>query len=333
MAEDTQRYRETTSNPRAGDTPGFGTGGGGSVGGGGGYGSSGGLLSGGGDRGGRDASDNAAAQAAANAARIAAERATYEQQQVQAAQAAAAQRAAVQAQQEAAFRAAAQKQAQEAAAQRAAVQAKQAAAVKAAIERQAQRDATISNYVSKMISVESGGDPFAKAKGSSATGLAQFTDGTWMQTVGKYRPDLLEGRSKKEVLALRTDPNLSFEMAGNLAKENADYLERNGLPVNEGTLHLAHFLGAGDAAKVLRANPDTPIGDLVQERSITANPTILGGDRTAADVSKWASNLIGKAPAFDLANLPAAGAAPAGQPPSIRYGYKPGEGTFTTPAS
>jgi len=319
----------TRDSVRAGDTPGFGTGGGGSVGGGGGYGSSGGLLSGGGDRGGRDTSDTAAQQAAANAARIAAERATYEQQQ---AQALAAQRAAFQAQQQAAVQAALQKQAQEEAAQRARVQAQQAAAVQAAIERKAQRDATISNYVSKMISVESGGDPFAKAKGSSATGLAQFTDGTWMQTVGKYRPDLLEGRSKKEVLALRTDPNLSMEMAGNLATENADFLESRGLPVNEGTLHLSHFLGAGDAAKVLRANPDTPIGDLVQERSITANPTILGGGRTAADVTQWASNLIGRAPAFDLANMPASGASAAGTTtPSIRYGYKPGEGTFAPP--
>lgn len=322
----------TRDSVRAGDTPGFGTGGGGSVGGGGGYGSSGGLLSGGGDRGGRDASDRAAQEAAANAARIAAERSAYEQQQAQAAQAAAAQRAAVQAQQQAAVQAALQKQAQEEAAQRARVQAQQAAAVQAAIERKAQRDATISNYVSKMISVESGGDPFAKAKGSSATGLAQFTDGTWMQTVGKYRPDLLEGRSKKEVLALRTDPNLSMEMAGNLATENADFLESRGLPVNEGTLHLSHFLGAGDAAKVLRANPDTPIGDLVQERSITANPTILGGGRTAADVTQWASNLIGRAPAFDLANVPAAGASPAAGPVPMRGPNEAYGGGFTAPA-
>ena len=86
---------DNDSNPRAGDTPGFGTGGGGSVGGGGGYGAGeGGAPAGGGDRGGgggRDESDRqaaaqeaaarAAARAAAdNAARIAAERAAYASQ-------------------------------------------------------------------------------------------------------------------------------------------------------------------------------------------------------------------------------------------------------------
>jgi len=298
MAEDTQRYRETRSNPRAGDTPGFGTGGGGSVGGGGGYGAVGGLLAGGGS-GGRDASVMAteAANRAAGAARA------------------------------------------QAAAQQAYIASQPAggpttrggpAAVAAQL---AAREALLRNAVGKFIGIESGGDPFAKAKTSSATGLAQFTKGTWNRMIDKYRPDLKEGRSAAEVLELRTDPNLSIEMATNLARDNADFLSARGLPVNENSLYLSHFLGAGDAAKVLSANPDTPIMGLVNEGSITANQSILGGEKTAADITRWAMNKMGKAPSIDLANLPAAGAAPAGQPPSIRYGYKPGEGTFTPPAS
>lgn len=290
MAEDTQRYRETVSNPRAGDTPGFGTGGGGSVGGGGGYGSSGGLLSGGGG-GGRDTSVMAteAANRAAGAARA------------------------------------------QAAAQQAYIASQPAtgpatrgghAVVAAQIAR---RNQLINDFVRNTAIAESGGVATAKNPLSSATGLHQFTKGTWTKMIETYRPDLLEGRTKQEVLALRTDPNLSTEMAGNLARENADYLESRGLPVNEGSLYLSHFLGAGTAADVLRASPDTPISNLVGESAIKANERILGGDRTAADVAQWASNKM-------FASAPAAGAAAAGTAtPSIRYGYKPGESTFAPP--
>lgn len=290
MAEDTDRYRNTDSNPRAGDTPGFGTGGGGSVGGGGGYGSSGGLLSGGGG-GGRDASVMAteAANRAAGAARA------------------------------------------QAAAQQAYIASQPAsgpftrggpAVIAAEIAR---RNQLINDFVRNTAIAESGGIASAKNPLSSATGLHQFTQGTWNKMIQTYRPDLLEGRTKQEVLALRTDPELSTEMAGNLARENADYLESRGLPVNEGSLYLSHFLGAGTAANVLRASPDTPISNLVGESAIKANQSILGGDRTAADVAQWASNKM-------FASAPAAGAAAAGTAtPSIRYGYKPGESTFAPP--
>jgi hypothetical protein len=134
-----------------------------------------------------------------------------------------------------------------------------------------------------------------------------------------YRPDLLEGRTKKEVLALRTDPNLSTEMATNLARENADYLESRGLPVNEGSLYLSHFLGAGAAADVLRAAPDTPISNLVGEDAIKANQSVLGGDRTAADVAQWASNRM-------YASAPAQGAVQAlASEPAVRAGFAPPE--------
>jgi hypothetical protein len=263
MAEDTDRYRNTVSNPRAGDTPGFGTGGGGSVGGGGGYGSVGGLLAGGGG-GGRDASIMAteAANRAAGAARA------------------------------------------QAAAQQAFIASQPAtgpatrggpAVVAAQI---AARNALINNFVRNTAIAESGGVASAKNPLSSATGLHQFTKGTWMNMVEKYRPDLLEGRTRNDVLALRTDPDLSTEMAGNLARENAAYLEDRGLPVNEGSLYLSHFLGSGAAADVLRAAPDTPISNLVGEDAIKANQSVLGGDRTAADVAQWASNrMYASAPA------------------------------------
>lgn len=240
----------------------------------------------------------------------------------------AAQRARVQAQQQAAFEAAREKQLKEEAAARAETQRRQDNAFRFALEQKAQRDALLNNFVSATGQAESGGIFNATNPNSSATGLHQFTSGTWNKMIQTYRPDLLQGRTKQEVLELRTDPELSTEMATNLARENADYLESRGLPVNEGSLYLSHFLGAGTAANVLRASPDTPINELVGEKAIEANKTILGGDRTASDITSWASNKM-------FANAPAAGAATASTEsgaPSIRYGYKPGEGQFKPPA-
>jgi len=238
----------------------------------------------------------------------------------------AAQRARVQAQQQAAFEAAREKQLKEEAAQRAETQRRQDNAFRFALEQKAQRDALLNNFVSATGQAESGGIFNATNPNSSATGLHQFTSGTWNKMIQTYRPDLLQGRTKQQVLELRTDPELSTEMATNLARENADYLEGRGLPVNEGSLYLSHFLGAGTAANVLRANPDTPINELVGEKAIEANKSILGGDRTASDITSWASNKM-------FANAPAQGATQASGAPSIRYGYKPGEGQFRTPES
>jgi hypothetical protein len=289
MADDTDRYRETGSNPRAGDTPGFGTGGGGSVGGGGGYGSGGGLLSGGGDNGrdnyGRDASINATE--AANRA-LAEERARQQAyMNFIASQAAGGPRTRG-----------------------------GPASVEADL---AQRDAMIKDFITKTIMAESGGIANIKNPLSSATGLGQFTKGTWLDLVDKYRPDLKRDLTQGQILDLRTDPQLSTEMVGNLAKDNAAYLESRNLPVNEGSLYLSHFLGAGTAANVLKSSPDTPISDIVGEDAINANKRILGGDRTAADIAQWASNKM-------MASVPARGAVQASaNEPSVRSGFNPPE--------
>jgi hypothetical protein len=182
----------------------------------------------------------------------------------------------------------------------------------------ARRNQLIRDFVLNTAVAESGGIATAKNPLSSATGLHQFTSGTWNKMIKTYRPDLLEGRTKQEVLALRTDPELSAEMAGNLARENADYLESRGLPVDQGSLYLSHFLGAGTAANVLRASPDTPISSLVSSDAIEKNQRVLGGDRTAADVAQWASNKM-------FASAPAAGAAAAGYSSRATEAYGPRE--------
>src|SRR5262249_18487257 len=61
----------------------------------------------------------------------------------------------------------------------------------------------IDTVVDRIIGVESDGDPNAKNKRSSATGLGQFLDETWLDMIRAHRPDLAKGRSQAEVLELR----------------------------------------------------------------------------------------------------------------------------------
>src|SRR6478672_1829317 len=50
--------------------------------------------------------------------------------------------------------------------------------------------------VDRIITIESGGDPNKKNKLSTATGVAQFLDQTWLEITATYRPDLAHGRNQ-----------------------------------------------------------------------------------------------------------------------------------------
>jgi hypothetical protein len=111
--------------------------------------------------------------------------------------------------------------------------------------------AGIDAIVEQIIHAESDGDTNAKHKRSSATGAGQFLDGTWLEMIRVHRPDLVEGRSEKEILELRRDPELVREITTRFVEQNAAMLSTRGLPVTPGTLYLAHFAGAAGAVAIL----------------------------------------------------------------------------------
>jgi hypothetical protein len=74
--------------------------------------------------------------------------------------------------------------------------------------------------IDSIIGVESGGNPNATNPNSSASGLGQFIDSTWLDTIRTARPDLAQGKSDAELLSLKTDPQLSREMTEAYADQN-----------------------------------------------------------------------------------------------------------------
>jgi hypothetical protein len=155
---------------------------------------------------------------------------------------------------------------------------------------------TIDAVVERIIGVESHGDPNAKNKRSSATGLGQFLDETWLDMIRGHRPDLAKGRSQSEILELRRDAEVAREITARFTQRNAEMLRKRGLPVTPGTLYLAHFAGGAGAVAILSAmeNADAALvmatadatGRTKREKIIKANPFL---ERfTIADLRNWA---------------------------------------------
>lgn len=143
-------------------------------------------------------------------------------------------------------------------------------------------------YLMDKAGTESSFNPDAKARTSSASGLFQFIERTWLDMVDRHGAkyglseyaDAINKRSdgtpvvadrtlRKEILELRKDPKIAALMAAEYAGENKKTLERNlGREVGDTELYLAHFLGAGGATRFLKAmdrNPSASAASLLPE--------------------------------------------------------------------
>jgi hypothetical protein len=156
--------------------------------------------------------------------------------------------------------------------------------------------AALDAVVERIINVESNGDPSAKNKRSSATGLGQFLNETWLDLIRTHRPDLARGRSESETLELRRDANVAREITMRFTEQNAGMLRKRGFPVTPGTLYLAHFAGGAGALAILSALEDADAASVMagadatgrtkREKIIKANPFL---ERfTVADLKNWA---------------------------------------------
>lgn len=118
----------------------------------------------------------------------------------------------------------------------------------------------------------------AQSNTSSAAGLFQFIDQTWLGLVkthgAKYGLSSLAGAinctpdgryhaandtERQAILALKKDPQVSALMAGEYARSTQGAMEASlGRPVCGGELYAAHFLGADAACKLIRTSQSAP---------------------------------------------------------------------------
>lgn len=183
-------------------------------------------------------------------------------------------------------------------------------AVAGAIRTAANATGTSFEYLLATAKVESGLNPNASAKTSSAQGLFQFIDRTWLSTLKNAGPSLGYGKyaaaiaqdangqlsvsdpqMRQKIFALRGDPAANAAMAGAFTRQNASYLAgKLGRPATDGELYMAHFLGASGATKLISLAAQNPGVSAASAfpRAAAANRSIFydgqGKARSAADV-------------------------------------------------
>jgi hypothetical protein len=152
------------------------------------------------------------------------------------------------------------------------------------------------NYFLTTAMRESGLNAQAKSKTSSATGLFQFVEQTWLGLVKRYgshyglgnyasaiqesgdgRYSVASADTKSAILALRQNPELAALMAGESAKQTKQTLEcALGRQVCGGELYAAHFLGPNAAKRLIELNDTNP-----NARADVSFPQAAKGNRSA----------------------------------------------------
>ena len=185
--------------------------------------------------------------------------------------------------------------------------------VEAALQRASNATGVDFSFLLGVAKRESGYNPNARAHTSSAAGLFQFVDQTWLATLKQHGAkygyaryaDLItkgaDGRytvqgadARRAVMELKLDPHASSLMAGELASDHASYLRgRVGRDPTAGELYAAHVLGGQGSARLIEARQTTPAASAaaIFPDAAAANRGIFYRSGRAATVSEVYDNL------------------------------------------
>jgi hypothetical protein len=172
----------------------------------------------------------------------------------------------------------------------------EAAPVASAVAEEAPGEAPkppVDDFTDKIIGVESGGNAAAQNPNSTASGTGQFLNSTWLETVKKYAPEIAQGKTDSQIIALKSNPILARQMVKDYASENAGILKAEGQPITPGNIYLAHFAGPQGAIDLLNADAGATAKSVLGQKVIAANPFLK--DMSAADVVAWADKKMGGA--------------------------------------
>jgi hypothetical protein len=218
------------------------------------------------------------------------------------------------------------------------------------------------DYLLQTAMRESSLDPHARAKSSSAVGLFQFLDSTWLEVMksdgarlgypsyadaiverdGEYT--IPDPKLRAEVLKLRENTQVAADLAAAFTRNNGAYLlQKFGRMPSPGELYIAHFLGAKGAEKLFTAglqDPDQSAAKLFPKQA-AANSTIFYEGGKARSIKEVYQALVARHaplpaidPAFATQQLAAAPASP--PVPEARWSeevvpsrFGPGDMSFT----
>jgi hypothetical protein len=192
-----------------------------------------------------------------------------------------------------------------------------AGGVMSALRRAATETGADFAYLLKTAMRESSLNPAAEASSSSATGLFQFIEQTWLATVRKYgaehglkayadaievgnngRLQVADRTLRQEILALRKDPETAALMAGEMTTGmRADMEATLGRRVSPGELYVAHFLGPNAATKLIAAaaaNPTASAAEMFPQAASANRSIFYAKDGTSRSISSVLASLTSK---------------------------------------
>jgi hypothetical protein len=198
-----------------------------------------------------------------------------------------------------------------------------------ALQKAAEKTGSDFHYLLGTAMRESSLKPNATSSSSSATGLFQFIDQTWLglvkehgaqyglgnfadqitkQADGRYRVD---GGGKQDILALRKNPEVCALMAGEYAKSTQGALRASlGREVCGGELYAAHFLGPDAASKLIKLAGSDPGASAAAQfpQAAAANKSVFfqsdGSAKSVREVYDWAMRQPGGEGTMRVAQLP-----------------------------
>lgn len=195
-----------------------------------------------------------------------------------------------------------------------------------AIARAAEKTGSDFSFLLAQAKIESALDPSAKAASSSAAGLYQFIDSTWLATLDRHGDklgmgeisDMIESRGGRAVvtdpskrgaiMALRYDPQASALVAGALANDNRASLGAFlGREPDHSELYLAHFAGAGgakDLLSALQSNPNTIAAAILPSAARSNRAMFYDGSGNARSVGQFMDLIRGKLSAAQSETAP-----------------------------
>jgi hypothetical protein len=194
----------------------------------------------------------------------------------------------------------------------------QTGGVQSAIALASQKTGIDFNYLLGQAQLESGLNTNARAGTSSASGLYQFVDQSWLSVMKKHgaqhglswaansiqqgaggKLSVSDPSTRRAILAMRNDPQTSSIMAAEYASDNKAGLESSlGRPASSTDLYMAHFLGLGGAKQFLGTMAVSPnrTGASMFPAAARANRSVFynsnGQPRTLSDIyQRFASKL------------------------------------------
>lgn len=148
----------------------------------------------------------------------------------------------------------------------------------------------LGDIIKKIIKIESGGSATAQAKTSTAYGLGQLTKSTF-EGIAKQKGSPVAGMTWEQY---KSDPKVQMSALSYLVQQEAEFLQKNRIPVSATSIYLAHFLGMGGARQLYNHSNDTPVSQAVSGAALNANKSVFAKAPTVGALKHFMGAKVGE---------------------------------------